>query len=108
MPGTALTTASSIMCQHGGQAVLKTSNSVATAGAAILLESDVHDVIGCPFYNGSNYSPCLTIEWKAGANAVTVNGTKVLVKSSIGTCKNGQIIQGVALINSTQLPVTAQ
>jgi hypothetical protein len=108
MPGTVLTTASSIVCPHGGTAVLKTSNSVATAGAAMLLETDIHNVIGCTFYNGSNYSPCLTIEWKAGANAVTVNGTKVLVKSSVGTCKNGPIVQGVALINSTQLPVTAK
>jgi len=37
-----------------------------------------------------------------------VNGKKVLVKSSIGTCKNGALIQGIALITSTQLPVTAQ
>jgi hypothetical protein len=108
MPGTALTTASSIVCPHGGQAVQTRSSSVATAGAVILLETDVHDVIGCTFYNGSNYSPCLTIEWSAGANAVTVNGTKVLVRSSVGTCKNGQIVQGFALINSTQLPVTAR
>lgn len=108
MPGTALTTASSIMCPHGGRAVLVTSNRVATAGAAILLESDIHSVVGCPFYNGASYSPCLTIEWKAGASALTVNGTRVLVKSSIGTCKNGPLVQGVALITSTQLPVTAK
>ena len=108
MPGTALTTASSVQCPHLGRAILTTSNTVATAGAAMLLESDVHSVVGCTFYNGSNYSPCLTIEWKAGANALTVNGKKVLVKSSIGTCKNGALIQGIALITSTQLPVTAQ
>jgi hypothetical protein len=108
MPGTALTTASSVQCPHGGRAILTTANTVSTAGAAMLLESDVHSVVGCVFFIGLEYSPCLTIEWKAGANALTVNGKNVLVKSSIGTCKNGALIQGIALIASTQLPVTAQ
>ena len=39
---------------------------------------------------------------------MSVNGTAVLVKSSVGQCKSGGgVVQGVALVGSTQLPVTA-
>src|SRR5450432_2032271 len=108
MPGAALTTLSSIQCPHGGRATLTTANLHASAGARVLLVSDVHTVAGCSFFMGTAYSPCLTIEWSAGAGAVTVNGTAVLVKSSIGQCKNGSgAVQGIAIIASTQLPVKA-
>ena len=110
MAGSALTTLSSVQCPHGGRAVLTTSNTHASAGpgAQVLLETDTHAVVACSFYNGSTYSPCLTIEWSAGASAVSVNDTAVLVKSSVGQCKNGSgVVQGVAVVASTQLPVTA-
>jgi hypothetical protein len=108
MPGTALTTASSVQCPHGGRAVLRTSNTTSAAGTPMLLETDVHDVFGCGFFQGSTYSPCRKIEWSAGASALTVGGTKVLVKSSVGKCKNGSgAVQGVAIIASTQTAVSA-
>ena len=109
MPGTVLTTTSSIQCPHGGRAILSTSDTTTSARAPMLLETDIHTVAGCSFYQGTNYSPCVTIAWSAGAGAVTVGGTKVLVKSSIGQCKNaGGVVQGVAIIASTQTAVTAR
>jgi hypothetical protein len=108
MGSPALTTQSSIQCPHGGRAVLTTSNTHANAAAPMLLETDTHTVIGCAFYNGASYSPCVAIAWSAGASTVSVNGTAVLVKSSVGQCKNGSgVVQGVALVGSTQLPVSA-
>jgi hypothetical protein len=107
MAGPTLTVTSSVQCPHGGRAILKTSNTKVSAGAAILLESDVHDVAGCSFFAGSKYSPCLTIVWAAGASALRIGGTKVLVKSSVGTCKNdGGAIQGTAVVAATQTPVS--
>ena len=104
--GPTLTTTSSVQCPHGGRAVLATSNTTTSAGAAMLLESDVHTVVGCPFYNGGSYSPCLTVEWAAGASALRIGGTKVLLKTSVGTCKNGAgAIQGTAIVTATQTPV---
>jgi hypothetical protein len=110
MPGQILTTSSSITCTHGGRALLFTANGkVRVDGALALLESDVHPVIGCLFYDGSKYSPCIRIEWSAGAGKVKVNGTGVLVRSSIGKCLNAQSApQGLALILNTQVKVTAQ
>lgn len=110
MPGQILTTSSTITCTHGGRAILLTANvKVTVDGARALLESDIHPVLGCGFTVGTKYSPCIRIEWKAGAAKVTINGTKVLLRSSIGKCINAEgAPQGLALIKNTQTKVTAQ
>ena len=110
MPGPILTTSSTIICTHGGQAILLTANvRVTVDGAPALLESDIHPVVGCPFTIGLKYSPCIRIEWTAGAAKVTINGTKVLVQSSIGKCISAEgAPQGVALIINTQTKAIAQ
>ncbi|MEW6417497.1 MAG: hypothetical protein AB1480_05170 [Nitrospirota bacterium] len=110
MPGNILTTASTIMCTHGGQATLFTSNArVFADGAPVLLESDIHPVVGCPFTVGTKYSPCVRIEWSAGASRSTINGTPVLIQSSIGRCINAEgATQGVAIIVNTQIKASAQ
>ena len=110
MPGNLLTIASSIMCPHGGRAMLFTSNTKAMAdGAPVLLESDVHPVVGCPFTIGPKYSPCVTITWSGGASKAAVDGVPALVQSSIGMCKSPEgAPQGIAIIDSKQTKVTAQ
>lgn len=111
MPGNLLTTASTIMCPHGGQATLFTANVRAYAGGApVLLETDVHPVAGCPFtLPGGKYSPCVRIQWSGGAGSTPVNGTPVLVQSSIGQCYSPEgAVQGVAFIVNTQLKASAR
>ena len=110
MPGNILTTASTVMCMHGGQASLLTSNTrVYAGGSPVLLETDIHPVTGCPFYMGSNYSPCVRIEWSQGSSRVSSNGVPLLIQSSIGNCLNVQNApQGVATIVNTQIKVSAQ
>ena len=45
-----LTKTSTILCPHGGKANLLTANTkVFAARGAVLLESDIHPVIGCVF-----------------------------------------------------------
>ncbi len=106
MPGNILTTTSTIMCTHGGQATLTTTNTRVTTGAQALLETDTHTVVGCPFSVGSKYSPCVRIEWSAGASSVSVGNTPVLIKSSIGTCYNAEnVVQGLATVVNSQLRV---
>lgn len=114
MPGFILTATSTVMCMHGGQAVLTTSNTkLIIDGAPALLESDVHPVAGCPFQipigAGTKPSPCVRIEWILGANQMKVDGVGVLVTSSIGKCLSPEgAPQGVANIASTQTKSTAQ
>jgi len=99
-----LTTTSTVMCPHAGQAVLVTSNTVSHVdGAPVLLESDVHPVVGCVFAPGGVLTPCLMIRWAAGATMTNVWGIPVLLQSSIGICYNAmQAPQGLALIVQTQ------
>jgi hypothetical protein len=114
MPGNILTAGSTVMCMHGGQAILTTSNSkLMVDHMPALLESDVHAVAGCPFQipfgTGTKPSPCIRIEWSMGSVQVTVNGTGVLVRTSIGKCISPEgAPQGIATIANTQVRTTAQ
>ncbi len=110
MPGPLLTVASTILCPHGGTVTLTTSNSVVRAdGAFVLLESDVHPVVGCPFTIGTKPSPCVRVEWQAGAAKSTIRAAKPLVQSSVGLCYSPESApQGVAIIASTQQKGIAQ
>ena len=104
MAGRFLTTQSTILCPHGGNLVLVTTQAKADAGRSqILLETDVHQVAGCTFNVSGAPSPCLTVRWSAGATRVTANGTATLLESSVGTCYNGtNAPQGVAVVANTQ------
>lgn len=114
MPGNVLTTSSTVMCMHGGSAVLTTANSkVMVDNTPALLESDIHSVAGCPFQipigTGTKPSPCIRIEWSAGSVQMQVNGVGVLVRSSIGKCYSPEgAMQGVATIANTQMKTSAQ
>ena len=100
-----LTTASQVMCPHGGQATLITTNTQVTAdGSPVLLESDVHMVAGCAFTIGPKYSPCVRIEWSAGTSTSNGSGTKFLTQSSVGKCLGAEgATQGVAMVVNTQM-----
>ncbi|MFW6078551.1 MAG: hypothetical protein ACODAE_02955 [Gemmatimonadota bacterium] len=101
MPGKVVTTASTVLCQHGAPAQLQTSNTKAYGdGSPALLESDIHPVSGCPFTlpNGKS-SPCVRIEWAPAGTPVSVQGTPVVVESTVGQCINAEgVPQGVATI----------
>lgn len=103
-----LTTASTVMCPHGGQAILFTSNTEALIdGAPALLLTDVHPIAGCAFAPVTPL-PCLTIQWMTGATQANVRGVPVLLQNSIGLCLNAfQAPQGTALIAQTQQKATA-
>jgi hypothetical protein len=114
MPGNILTISSTVLCMHGGTAILTTANAkVKVDNVPALLESDVHTVAGCPFQIpvgvGTKPSPCVKIEWSGGSSQVQVNGVGVLVQSSIGRCSSPEgAPQGVASIVTTQAKATAR
>jgi len=92
------------MCPHGGQLQLATSNTLAQVdGSPMLLETDVHPIVGCPFTVGVKYQPCVTARWQAGATQTKINGVPVLLQSSVGLCYSAeQAPQGVAIVVQTQ------
>lgn len=103
-----LTTASTVLCPHGGTVSLSTSNAVAKAdGAPMLLLTDQHTVSGCPFQVPAGPStkpqPCVTVRWTVGATATKVNGTAVLLQTSVGLCYSAeQIPQGPPVVANVQ------
>lgn len=94
-----------IQCPHGGLVNAVTANTKVTAGGALLLlETDTYIVAGCTFtLPGPKPSPCLTVEWSAGTQRVTVDGNPVLTETSIGVCKSAEgLVQGTAMVSGVQ------
>ena len=98
-----LTTTSTVMCPHGGMAQLITTNTEAMVdGAPLLLQTDVHPIVGCTFTPVS-YSPCLTIRWVSAATRTSIRNVPVLLQTSVGLCLNAaQAPQGTALVVQVQ------
>jgi hypothetical protein len=81
---------------------------VKAGGALALLQTDIHAVAGCTFTVGTQYSPCVRIEWSGGAALVSA-AAAVLVRSNVGKCLNAQsVTQGVAIIGGTQPRASAR
>lgn len=100
-----LTTASVLMCPHGGTVTIASQNTVTKATAAVALVSDNFLVAGCPFAPVAPH-PCVRVEWQVTAQKVTVNGKAVLNEASVGLCLAADNApQGTVIINSTQSKV---
>lgn len=104
MPGAMLTTASSLMCPHGGTVSMITSNTRAKAGAALVTADDTFLVGGCPFTLPSGTpSPCVKVKWMVAEVRVKVGGAKALDVSSVGLCQSAaEAPQGPVVVSSTQ------
>ena len=105
-----LTTLTQVQCMHGGMFQVpapQNQQSEAVQGR-VLVETDVHTAMApCGFMRGMQPSPCVRIDWKAGAVQVTVGGAAALTRSSVGTCYAADgSPQGIALIASTQSQVS--
>ncbi len=91
------------MCPHGGMAQLITTNTEAFVdGAPMLLQTDIHPIVGCPFTPFA-YSPCVTIRWMTAATRTSVRNVPVLLLTSVGLCLNAaQAPQGTAIVVQVQ------
>ncbi|PXX69510.1 hypothetical protein SAMN05660489_02910 [Pseudomonas sp. LAMO17WK12:I10] len=98
-----LTTASTVICPHGGMAQLITSNTQALVdGAPMLLQTDVHPIVACPFTPVA-YSPCVSIRWLTAATQTALHNVPVLLQNSVGLCLNAaQVPQGMAIVVQVQ------
>ena len=98
-----LTTASTVMCPHGGQAQLVTTNTEALVdGAPVLLQTDVHPLVGCTFAPVVPM-PCVTIRWITAATQTAIHNVPVLLQTSVGLCLNAaQVPQGPAIVVQVQ------
>ena len=102
-----LTSASTLMCPHGGTVTAVPGQTKASAGSPVLRASDTFTVAGCPFTIPTAVpSPCVRVQWISSATRVQAGGDFVLHESSVGLCLAAtQAPQGTVLIVSTQSPV---
>ena len=106
--GKLLTTATTMLCPHGGSVSAISSNAVANAGAAILRVDDTFLVSGCAFNISGAPHPCMTVEWQNPSQKTKAASGKALTTDSIGMCKAAdQAAQGVASIVNTQAKASA-
>jgi hypothetical protein len=107
--GDFLTTASVMMCPHGGQVQPASANTRVSAESAPMLRgSDTFLIAGCPFNVAGAPHPCVTIQWIATAARSTV-GDPTLTTDSLGLCQAAdQAVQGPVQIVSTQTTVSGE
>jgi hypothetical protein len=109
-----LTTASVLMCPHGGTVNIASGNTRASAdGAPLALASDTFTISGCPFQipvgAGTKPSPCVKVQWLVTDVRTTVNGQATLSTTSVGLCLSPeQVPQGTVVISGTQPKVSTQ
>lgn len=98
-----LTTASVMMCPHGGTVQAISGNTqVMAGGAPILRASDTFIVAGCAFVIGIVPSPCVTVQWVQPAARSTI-GDPTLTEASVGLCQAATLaVQGPVIIAFTQ------
>ena len=102
-----LTTASTMMCPHGGTVMAVPGQSQTTAGAPVLRMSDTCTIAGCAFNISGVPNPCVTVQWVQAATRVQAGSDFVLNEASVGLCLAAtQAPQGSVLIASTQPSVS--
>jgi hypothetical protein len=102
-----LTTASSLMCPHGGTVTATPGGPpMATADATILRATDTFIIAGCPFVTPAAVpDPCTTVQWVSTAQKVKHAGDLVLTEASVGLCI-GAAPQGAVIVAATQPKVS--
>lgn len=98
-----LTSASIMMCPHGGTVTAIPGQSSVTAESPVLRGSDTCIIAGCPFNIAGVPNPCVTVQWISTSTRVQAGGDFVLDESSVGLCLAAtQAPQGTVLILYTQ------
>jgi hypothetical protein len=97
-----LTTASVLVCPHGGSVVgVASQQDQLEDGYPLLSSADVFVVAGCPLTDADGRpSPCLQVEWSTTAE-LAVGWGHALDATSVGTCLDSTAApQGLAVVVS--------
>jgi len=105
-----LTTASMMMCPHGGTVQAISSNTkVKAAGGYLLRSTDTFTIVGCPFVLGIPPHPCVQVRWVQTALQSKTISNPNLTTESVGLCVAAdQAVQGTVLINTAQPKVSGR
>jgi hypothetical protein len=103
----ALTTASTLMCPHGGTITATTQNTrVKAGGSPVLTAGDSFQISNCSFtLPGPVSSPCMSVQWVSPDRKSKLAPGQTLSTASVGLCI-GSGVQGSVMVALTQ-PQTA-
>jgi hypothetical protein len=100
-----VTTASTLLCAHGGQvSIISTNLRVRVGGQPAALAGDTYLIAGCPFLAPPPVpNPCLQVQWVVPAARVRVLGQPVVLQASTGLGLDAkQVPQGPVSVVATQ------
>ena len=99
--GYILNSGSTVMCPHGGQVSIITTNTrVMVEGQPVVTIDDQGQVVGCPS------GQCISVEWLVPASRVFINGKPVILSHSNGMCRGADTSpKGTPVVISTQTRV---
>jgi hypothetical protein len=87
MPGFALTSGSTVMCMHGGQATPTAPfPRVKIAGQPVVIQPAPYAVAGCAFVPPAGNGPCVTAQWVTAAVRVRAGGSPIVLQDSQAVC----------------------
>jgi hypothetical protein len=87
MPGFVLTSGSTVMCMHGGQATPTAPfPRVKIAGQPVAIQTAPYAVAGCAFVPPGGNGPCVTAQWVSAALRVRAGGSPLVLQDSQAVC----------------------
>lgn len=106
--GAYLTTASTLMCPHGGTvAPIPANAKITLRGDQIVLASDTFPIGGCAFNVAGAPHPCVQARWIVTALRGAADGARPLTTDSVGLCVAADgAVQGPVMIQATQAEVS--
>ena len=103
MAGHTINISATLQCPHGGTVSISSANVRAKAdNTSIATQPDVSTVSGCPFFTGSNPSPCLMVVWSVADVRAKAGNIPTLSKSATGSCIGPAGVQGNVIVANTQ------
>jgi hypothetical protein len=111
MPGFLLHVGATILCPHGGQVSIVSSNThVLLGGQPASTAADTYTIAGCPFQVPAGPTtkpqPCVRVQWTVPATRVRVTQQPAVLQTSTGMCFSAEgIPQGPPNVTVTQTHV---
>jgi hypothetical protein len=104
-----LTTASTLMCPHGGTVTaVPSSGRVSVQGSPVVVSTDTFTIAGCPFMLGTSPHPCMLVDWQHPTQKTKAGSVATLTEASVGFCKAADgAVQGPVQVVSTQQKATS-
>jgi hypothetical protein len=102
--GDFLTSASILMCPHGGRVVATPAGDrVSFEGEPAVVATDTFEIVGCPFPPTGPHHPCVRVNWTDPATRSAAGNGPTLTTDSVGGCvASDQAVQGLVVIQATQ------